>query len=115
MSRPVPNRAPGKRVPRWLRAAGAAVLWLGVAALAPAATLVAANGDTLRGRWVETRDGYIVFDSDAFGRIRVAQATATVRDDDAPDPATVTPSAPATPAALVAAAAPAPAPAEGSE
>ncbi len=112
MNRPVPNRAPGKRVPRWLRAAGAAVLWLGVAALAPAATLVAANGDTLRGRWVETRDGYIVFDSDAFGRIRVAQATATVRDDDAPDPATATPSAPsapATPAAPAAAAAPAPA------
>lgn len=87
--RPGPPSGPVRLA--WLLAASCAV------PAAAADILVAANGERLSGRVVERVDGVIVFDSDAFGRIRVAEGQASV--ERAPVPASpAIPTEPAAPA-----------------
>lgn len=77
----MPVRRQRAALPAIARQAWLALACLAAAGAAQADTLVAANGDTIKGRWVETRDGVIVFDSEAFGRLRVPAAGATVQQD----------------------------------
>lgn len=65
-------------------------------ALAAEEVLVAANGDRVTGRVVERADGWLVFDSEAFGRIRVRESEAQVLSAgepvaNSPDPAPAEP------------------------
>lgn len=48
-----------------------AMLLLAVGQAAAATTLIGANGERLQGTIVERGDGYIVFDSESFGRMRI--------------------------------------------
>lgn len=74
------------------------------AASASAEVLVGAAGERIPGRWIETRDGVIVFESPLLGRLRVPADRARV-EPDAPAPTAVQdPPPPATKAAGIAAA-----------
>lgn len=64
-------------------------LWASVAAGAFATTsasavdiLVLSNGDRLSGKWIETTDGVIVFESSVLGVLKVAATEASVVDDE---------------------------------
>lgn len=65
------------------RCAIAAAVFLLGSASAAADVLVGAQGERIPGRLVEIREGFIVFDSDSFGRLQVREGQAHVERDTA--------------------------------
>lgn len=82
----------GKAVRAALRRCLACLVACLALALAPAVrageVLVAANGDRLQGHVISREDGWLVFDSDAFGRLRVRESEVEVEVGVASTPAT---------------------------